>query len=99
MPKEIPAINVTGRELSPNKPGEFAYVSRYGSDNDDFCGMNFFCPCGCGGAGMLMFVEMDGHPKWDWDGNEDAPTLKPSILRTSGCKWHGFLTGGIFKEC
>ena len=101
MSKETQAVNVTGRDQKPCEPGEFAYV-QYGYDEPEgICGMNFSCPCGCGNAGMLMFnnYKIEGHPTWDWNGNEDKPTLKPSILRKSECKWHGFLTDGIFKEC
>jgi hypothetical protein len=35
-------------------------------------------------------------PTWDWDGNEEAPTLLPSINcnGTGGCGWHGFIKAG-----
>lgn len=36
----------------------------------------------------------DGATIWHWDGNKDAPTLKPSILNPSEGGWHGFLTAG-----
>jgi hypothetical protein len=33
---------------------------------------------------------------WDWDHNEQAPTLSPSINCNSngGCGWHGFIREG-----
>lgn len=34
--------------------------------------------------------------QWEWDGNEDAPTLSPS-LHAVGI-WHGFVKGGILSE-
>ena len=40
-------------------------------------------------------------PYWDWDGNEDQPTLAPSI----GCgmprnsDWHGYLKAGRLEAC
>jgi hypothetical protein len=34
--------------------------------------------------------------KWDWDGNEDLPTLAPS-LHCDG-HWHGFIRGGFLVE-
>ncbi len=41
---------------------------------------------------------------WGWDGNEDSPTLRPSLdakdIKT--CKasvWHGYLTDGRFVSC
>lgn len=39
-----------------------------------------------------------GGPRvWGWDGNEDAPTLEPSI-HTPGF-WHGYLRGGQLVSC
>lgn len=35
-------------------------------------------------------------PLWTWDGNEDKPTLSPSI-HTLGC-WHGFVRAGEMVE-
>ena len=34
---------------------------------------------------------------WGWDGNEEMPTIVPSI-HTVG-HWHGFLTNGRLKSC
>ena len=33
---------------------------------------------------------------WGWDGNEDAPTLKPSIQCIG--HWHGWVRDGILVE-
>lgn len=35
--------------------------------------------------------------EWAWDGNEDAPTLAPSILNPS--EWHGHLVAGVLRSC
>lgn len=48
----------------------------------------FMCPCGCG---QIRTVPTK---RWNWDGNEDSPTLSPSIQVLNECKWHGFLTNG-----
>jgi hypothetical protein len=34
---------------------------------------------------------------WDWNGNDDAPTLAPSINcnGAGGCGWHGFIQDGV----
>jgi len=41
----------------------------------------------------------DGIAKaWQWDGNEDNPTVTPSININNG-HWHGYLTGGVFRSC
>jgi hypothetical protein len=34
---------------------------------------------------------------WGWDGNEDKPTLNPSILVTD--QWHGYLCAGRLQSC
>lgn len=61
----------------------------------------FICPCGCGTVGgVALKVNMADrggkHPVWSWNQNREKPTLSPSILFTSGCKWHGFLTEGMW---
>jgi hypothetical protein len=61
-------------------------------------GVAFRCPCGCGFTSWLP-VRPDERG-WQWDGNEDAPTLTPSVLQSGmPCKWHGFLTAGEWKAC
>ena len=41
---------------------------------------------------------VDGSPQsWEFDGNIDAPTLRPSINHVD-C-WHGWLTAGQFTAC
>ena len=34
--------------------------------------------------------------QWDWDGNEDAPTLIPSLGAPN--LWHGWISNGQLKE-
>lgn len=55
----------------------------------------FICP-GCGRhTAIALRPVVDGSPQsWEFDGNEQAPTLKPSIKHV-GC-WHGWLTAGVF---
>jgi hypothetical protein len=34
---------------------------------------------------------------WTWDGNEEAPTLSPSVdcrVEDGGCGWHGWIRAG-----
>lgn len=35
--------------------------------------------------------------EWAWDGNEDKPTLRPSLLNPG--QWHGYLTAGRLESC
>jgi hypothetical protein len=60
--------------------------------------MVFVCP-GCKGLTFIAIRPVvDGSEQsWEWDGNEEVPTLTPSIHHV-GC-WHGFLTNGEFKSC
>lgn len=97
------------------EPGDFAYYVRYGAEIEygttpPFVGMIYCCPCGCDSRGSLPFIQYrgDGHsnPQWDWDGNVEKPTLKPSIAHSVGDgkggmveHWHGYLTNGEFKSC
>lgn len=62
-------------------------------------GLMFNCPCGCGRQGDLGFRPVCSNPAWDWNGNFDRPTLKPSvrILNPDGTEhWHGWLTAGTW---
>jgi hypothetical protein len=38
-----------------------------------------------------------GSRVWGWDGNEDKPTLTPSILAPG--QWHGWLRSGRLVSC
>lgn len=68
-------------------------------------GIGFDCPCGCGTECYVPFENpLDGGPPlrddaaralWHRSGASfDNLTLAPSILRISGCGWHGFVRGG-----
>ncbi len=35
--------------------------------------------------------------EWGWDGNEDKPTLQPSLLNPG--EWHGHLKQGRLESC
>lgn len=62
--------------------------------------MYFNCPCGCEFHDAINVVEANEKDKfggWLWDGNEQKPTLTPSLRRNTPCKWHGFLTSGVWR--
>lgn len=70
-------------------------------------GVNFDCPCGCGDRCYIPFSNpVDGkgpivskHDQWRRTGETfETLTVRPSIQRTVGCKWHGFLTDGELKS-
>lgn len=66
-------------------------------------GIGFDCPCGCGERCYIEFVNpldgkglhrKDGHV-WNRTGDTfETLTLSPSIQRTHGCRWHGFIENG-----
>jgi len=56
------------------------------------------CP-GCGYESFLPVGE-GPIPRWQYDGNGDAPTLTPSVHHNEtkgGCGWHGYLTNGEWR--
>lgn len=57
--------------------------------------MYFTCPCGCGQVGACPVRGIG----WTWNKSLEKPTLAPSILLPSGCRWHGYLTDGEFRQC
>ncbi len=72
-------------------------------------GITFECPCGCDQRAFIGFENpLDGkgphdpREKAQWRRTGDTfetLTLRPSIQRVHGCRWHGFLTDGEFKSC
>lgn len=77
-------------------PGSCQWVPNHHNDNPHAC-IAYTCPCGCGAVGAISVKKGQKIPQhWEWDGNVQAPTLTPSILKKFGCCWHGFLTGGVF---
>lgn len=66
------------------------------------CGQNrkkavFDCPIRTGQKCEVLLKPWPiNAPTWDWDGNEQEPTLTPSINcnGNGGCGWHGFMKAG-----
>lgn len=58
----------------------------------------FCCPCGCGDVSAVDVTPIAGRPCWSWNGDRERPTLSPSLLRTGGCGWHGWLDDGTFRS-
>lgn len=59
----------------------------------------FTCPCGCGIISAVNVLSPEQKPFWQLSGGGSTPTLQPSILRTEGCGWHGYLVEGVFTPC
>lgn len=74
---------------------------------------SFACPRGTGHCGSIVIgngLKPPGDRTWEWDGNMERPTLKPSVNclagptgnpknpgeHYAGCGWHAFVTDGVF---
>jgi len=61
-------------------------------------GIAFRCPCGCGFESWLPVLPDERG--WHWNGSREAASTTPSILQSGlPCKWHGYLTDGVFRSC
>ena len=83
-------------------PGAIEMRLHYRSEG--IAGIGFRCPCGCGQEGYLPIrAKGEGRTQtseWEWDGNEESPTLTPSVYNSGlPYKWHGFLTAGEWRSC
>ena len=61
--------------------------------------MAFMCPCGDCESVDAVSLPPERNPGWSWNGSRESATLKPSLHRMTGCKWHGYLTDRQFVEC
>lgn len=84
------------------KPGSF-FIYWGGGAEPGLYWIWFSCPCGCGapshlpiGLNMKPAASPGRGATWEWDGNHEEPTLKPSIDHVG--HWHGFLTAGFFTQ-
>jgi hypothetical protein len=86
------------------KPGDYQFTTIEGdpvADAKTAQGFTFVCPKTAKKCGTIVigYPNKPSHsPSWQFDGNQQAPTLRPSIDCRGGCKWHGFLTNGVFKQ-
>lgn len=101
----VPAIRKS-EDYDNSPPGTWNFYQTEGAG--DQSGILFTCPCGCGSLFSIAYKAYPGcGPVWNWDGNEDRPTVTPSILvcqmnkkgERIGEHWHGFLTDGEFRSC
>lgn len=89
--------SATGEHQADCGPGCYfvEYLASAGSSDERKPYLNYLCPSGCGDERYLPIKVGEKIPGfWKWDGNEETPTLEPSIRHLDGCKWHGFLKAG-----
>jgi len=72
-------------------PGDFYFKT-------DERGQRMFCSCLPNGVALhiplrpLIDPKINGGHSWEWDGNQDKPTLTPSV-NVVGI-WHGWVRAG-----
>lgn len=73
------------------RPGDFSF-------SEDFDCIYLWMP-GMPGPDAIHIQrgQPGGDRVWGWDGDEDRPTLTPS-LHVPGC-WHGYLQSGRLQSC
>lgn len=96
MSKDLPATLVDDVDNAQDVPGAIEF--RVLPDENEPCGIAFLCPCGCGHQSWLPLQDRPS-VSWRWDGNREAPTLIPSVLMTTPCRWHGWLRSGVWVSC
>ena len=95
----VKARNVVGYE-GALQAGDF-WITAPNPHEGNARRLTFICPCGCGSYAGIK-IRDDGQNvegAWGWDRNEMEPTTTPSIQIMAGCRWHGFLTKGVFVSC
>jgi hypothetical protein len=87
VPNPLPADHV-------ERPGDFSWGAEYE-------GKRCLYICLPGDARMDAIRVQRGAPGgdrvWGWDGNEEKPTITPSIHSVGS--WHGWLRAGRLESC
>jgi hypothetical protein len=96
-------VKVPLNEGTISTPGDFAWdfdSDLLGGDHSKPTHYLYIC---LPGETNLTAIEVQqgnnqhGPRTWAWDGNEDKPTLSPSILFPG--TWHGYLKSGRLESC
>ena len=83
----------------PIPPGATIELER-GQAGPETKGYHFQCPC-CGLVYWVLVTPQTEGPSWEADGNEEALTLRPSLLcnNPDGSGGHYWLTDGVLRDC
>lgn len=93
-----------GGVVCESRPGDFVFKDIDGDATRDLGRvdqMEYTCPRTgryCGTVMVGVQRKPAESPSWNWDGNWENPTLTPSINCQGGCRWHGYLTAGVWKD-
>lgn len=100
----VASLDELFKEVTPD--GAYIFQDVETQSGFKFQQLMCLCPCGCNSIrGIPLMREgqtkpdldngMGGkRPFWTWDGNEESPTLSPSIRDVGHCFYHGHLTNG-----
>jgi hypothetical protein len=73
----------------PINIGDFSWLTASGVRH-----LAMLLPCG-----HHANLPVEGDRRWQWNGDEDAPSLTPSILCCPGdCNWLGYMTVGALRS-
>lgn len=100
-------VDLNAEFIGAGGPG---ITDKDGNEKPERHGVGVILECPCGACGRHLYVPfanpLDGGPAVDsrtgWQRTGDTLetlTLRPSVLRREGCKWHGFITDGEAKSC
>lgn len=90
-------------EWGPNEPpGTFDICDTAPSEgwsvaDQSYKRIVYVCPRGNHCAVPFKPGELPNGASWNFDGNNDRPTVTPSINCVGGCGWHGFITEGVMR--
>lgn len=78
------------------KPGTFCWRNRGATEYSvAHRYLMYVCPRDKGYCGVpIRPGQLPNGAGWIHDGNDDKPTLTPSVNCVGGCGWHGFITNG-----
>ncbi len=96
-------VNAGDGFTSERPAGSFAWVFNPHEHNQRYIVLRLPCP---NHPLAILPVHRPGevpvggkHAYWQWNGNEDTPTLSPSILHHSVPSWHGHVDAGVMVPC
>lgn len=99
---------MTDAEALLKNPGDFFWIRDAAGEPTHIC---LAIPGDAGGSVVPIPVVRGAQTEtpfcWGWDGNEESPSLEPSIWRNKSTaehpnmpnEWHGVLHGGRLQSC
>lgn len=78
-------------------PGSGRWITGAHENEGKIITLRYMCPCGCGNFGDIPIAPFNNG--WTWNGDQQSPTLAPSVQKLTPCRWHGHLDKGIWTPC